>query len=176
LSDTNNNTIDAVMSRMLEPAGLEEQHLNKTLDSMLHGGVDFADLYFQVNRQESWTVEDGILREGSFSLEQGVGVRAISGEKTGLAYSDELFLPALQHAAGAARAIARQGGSQQLQAWSRGDSPRLYSATDPTRSISDEQKTAMLAEVVPSVSNCIGNIVRIPERQHMLSINSAPER
>ncbi len=135
------------MSRMLEPAGLQEQHLNKTLDSMLHGGVDFADLYFQVSRQESWTVEDGIIREGSFSLEQGVGVRAISGEKTGLAYSDELFLPALQHAAGAARAIARQGGSQQLQAWSRGDAPCLYSSIDPIRSISDEQKTALLTEV-----------------------------
>jgi TldD protein len=135
------------MSRMLEPAGLEEQHLNKTLDSMMHGGVDYADLYFQVSRQESWTVEDGIIREGSFSLEQGVGVRAVSGEKTGLAYSDELLLPALQHAAGAAKAIARQGGSQQLQAWSRNNSPRLYSASDPTTSITDKQKTALLAEV-----------------------------
>jgi len=147
LSDAKHNTLDTVMSRMLQPAGLEEQHLNTTLDSMLSSGVDYADLYFQVNRQESWTVEDGIIREGSFSLEQGVGVRAVSGEKTGLAYSDELFLPALQHAAGAAKAIARQGGSQQLQAWSRKDSPRLYSASDPTTSISDQQKTALLAEV-----------------------------
>ena len=147
MSDAKHNTIDTVMSRMLEPAGLEEQHLNTTLDSMMHGGVDYADLYFQVNRQESWTVEDGIIREGSFSLEQGVGVRAVSGEKTGLAYSDELLLPALQHAAGAAKAIARQGGSQQLQAWSRKDSPALYSATDPTTSISDQQKTALLTEV-----------------------------
>ena len=135
------------MSRMLEPAGLEEQHLNKTLDSMLSGGVDFADLYFQVNRQESWTVEDGIVREGSFSLEQGVGVRAVSGEKTGLAYSDELLLPALQHAAGAAKAISRQGGAQQLQAWSRDQSPRLYSAIDPITSITDQQKTALLTEL-----------------------------
>jgi TldD protein len=132
---------------MLEPAGLEERHLNTTLDSMMCGGVDYADLYFQVSRQESWTLEDGIIREGSFSLEQGVGVRALSGEKTGLAYSDELLLPALQHAASAARAISRQGNSQQIQAWSRSHSPRLYTVSDPTTSISDEQKTALLANV-----------------------------
>ncbi|MCH7636431.1 MAG: hypothetical protein IIA12_02020 [Proteobacteria bacterium] len=71
---------------------------------MMQGGIDYAELYFQVSRQESWTVEDGIIREGSFSHEQGVGVRAVSGEKTGFAYSDELMLPALQQAATAARA------------------------------------------------------------------------
>jgi TldD protein len=147
LNDSNKNTIDTVMSRMLEPAGLEERHLNTTLGSMMRGGVDYADLYFQVSRQESWIVEDGIIREGSFSLEQGVGVRAVSGEKTGLAYSDELFLPALQHAASAARAISRQGDSRQLQAWNRRESPRLYPVTDPTTSITDQQKTALLADL-----------------------------
>ena len=103
------NSITKVMSRVLDPVGLDEGHLNSTLGSMMKGGVDYADLYFQVSRQESWSVEDRIIREGSFSLDQGVGVRAVSGEKTGFAYSDELMLPALEHAAGAARAIARQG-------------------------------------------------------------------
>ena len=83
------------MSRLLEPAGLDEQQLSATLGSVMRGGVDYADLYFQVSRQESWMLEDGIIREGSFSLDQGVGVRATSGEKTGFAYSDELLLPAL---------------------------------------------------------------------------------
>ena len=90
------NPIDSVMADMLAPAGLEERHLERTLGSVLRGGVDYADLYFQVSRQESWTLEDGIIREGSFSLDQGVGVRAVSGEKTGFAYSDELMLPALE--------------------------------------------------------------------------------
>ena len=90
------NSINTVMSRMLEPAGLDEGHLNATLGSMMRGGVDYADLYFQVSRQESWTVEDHIIREGSFSHDQGVGVRAVSGEKTGFAYSDELMLAALE--------------------------------------------------------------------------------
>jgi TldD protein len=135
------------MSRLLQPAGLDEGHLNKTLSSMMRGGVDYADLYFQVSRQESWTVEDRIIREGSFSLDQGVGVRAVSGEKTGFAYSDELMLPALEQAAGAARAIARQGESKALQAWKRTESLLLYPVTDPTTSITDEQKTTMLAEI-----------------------------
>jgi len=147
LSDSEHKTIDSVIARTLEPAGLDEQQLNTTLGTMMQGGIDYAELYFQVSRQESWTVEDGIIREGSFSHEQGVGVRAVSGEKTGFAYSDELMLPALQQAATAARAIARSGQSKALQAWRRVESPSLYSVADPTTSITDQQKTAMLAEL-----------------------------
>ena len=147
MSKTDEQAITTVMSRMLEPAGLDEGHLNKTLGSMMRGGVDYADLYFQVSRQESWSVEDRIIREGSFSLDQGVGVRAVSGEKTGFAYSDELLLPALEHAATAARAIARQGDTQALQAWHRADAAPLYPAIDPTTSISDAQKTQLLGDI-----------------------------
>jgi len=147
LSESKDSSITSVMSHMLEPAGLDEGHLSKTLGSMMRGGVDYADLYFQVSRQESWTVEDRIIREGSFSLDQGVGVRAISGEKTGFAYSDELLLPALEQAAGAARAIARQGEEKAVRAWQRTTSSLLYPVTDPTTSITDKQKTTMLAEI-----------------------------
>jgi len=103
------------MSRVLAPAGLEERHLNQALGSINMRDVDDADLYFQVSRHESWTVEDGVLKEGSFSLDQGVGVRAVCGEKTGFAYSDELLLPALEQAAGAARAISKQGQSKSVR-------------------------------------------------------------
>ena len=132
---------------MLEPAGLDERNLSTTLGSMMRGGVDYADLYFQVSRHESWTLEDGIIREGSFNLDQGVGVRATSGEKTGFAYSDELVMPALLQAAGAARAIARQGQDKSVQAWSRTDVAPLYPTDDPTTSIDDSQKTALLSEI-----------------------------
>ena len=135
------------MTRLLDPAGLGEQQLTTTLGSVMRGGVDYADLYFQVSRQESWTLEDGIIREGSFSLDQGVGVRATSGEKTGFAYSDELVLPALEQAANAARAIARQGQEKQVQAWQRSSATPLYPMTDPTTSIDDAQKTALLKEI-----------------------------
>ncbi|HEY5643139.1 MAG TPA: metalloprotease TldD [Woeseiaceae bacterium] len=135
------------MSKLLEPAGLGERQLGRTLGTLMKGGVDYADLYFQVSRQESWSLEDGIIREGGFSLDQGVGVRATSGEKTGFAYSDELVLPALESAAGAARAIARQGQQQRVQAWRRSSADLLYPVSDPTTSISDEQKTGMLLEL-----------------------------
>jgi TldD protein len=135
------------MSRMLEPAGLDETKLSTTLGSMMQGGVDYADLYFQVSRSESWSLEDSIIREGSFNLDQGVGVRATSGEKTGFAYSDELVMPALQQAASAARAIARQGQDKSVQAWNRTEVAPLYPSDDPTTSIDDSQKTALLSEI-----------------------------
>ena len=135
------------MTRLLEPAGLGEKALSTTLGSVMRGGVDYADLYFQVTRQESWTLEDGIIREGSFSVDQGVGVRANSGEKTGFAYSDELILPALESAAGAARAIARQGQDKQVRAWQRSSAQPLYPQTDPTTSIDDAQKTQLLLDI-----------------------------
>jgi len=139
--------IDDVMSRVLAPAGLEERHLNTTLGQVMHGEIDYADLYFQVSRQESWTMEDGILKEGSFSVDQGVGVRAVSGEKTGFAYSDELRVPSLQRAASAARAIVRRGADRQLPALERHASALLYPLTDPTTSIDDANKTALIAEI-----------------------------
>ena len=139
--------LDSVMADMLAPAGLEERHLSNTLGSVLRGGVDYADLYFQVSRQETWMLEDGIIREGSFSLDQGVGVRAVSGEKTGFAYSDELMLPALEQAAGAARAIVRQGEDKRVPAWRRRRPIPLYPVTDPTNSMPDADKTALIARI-----------------------------
>ncbi|MDE0790116.1 MAG: metalloprotease TldD [Woeseiaceae bacterium] len=136
-----------MMSRILEPAGLDEKSLNTTLGGIMKGGVDYADLYFQVSRHESWTLEDGIIREGCFNIDQGVGVRAVSDEKTGFAYSDELLMPALQQAAGAARAIARQGQDKSVQAWNRTNLTALYSADDPTTSIDDTQKTKLLSDI-----------------------------
>ena len=94
-NQTADNALDTVVSRMLEPAGLQQGHLNDALQSINRRDVDAADLYFQVSRQESWSMEDGRLKEGSFNLDQGVGVRAVCGEKTGFAYSDEILLPAL---------------------------------------------------------------------------------
>ncbi len=147
MSNATDDRIDSVMSSMLEPAGLDERQLNMTLGGIMQSRVDYADLYFQVSRHESWSLEDSIIREGSYSLEQGVGVRAVSGEKTGFAYADELLLPALEHAAGAARAIARHGQEQALPVWRRSDVPPLYPGADPTSSITDIEKTAMLTRL-----------------------------
>ena len=75
---------------ILRPGGLDDSRLDGALAQVMSSSVDSADLYFQVSREESWALEDGIVKEGSASIEQGVGVRAIAGEKTGFAYSDEI--------------------------------------------------------------------------------------
>ena len=101
--------LEIAQQQLLAPAGLELHHLDKVLDHLLSHQVDLADIYFQTSRLEAWTLEDGIVKEGSYNIEQGAGIRAISGEKTGFAYTDELFLPNLIEAADTARAIARSG-------------------------------------------------------------------
>ena len=105
------SAIDLARTQLLGPGGLDETRLAATLDHVLGHRVDAADLYFQSSRRESWMLEDGRVREGSFGIEQGVGVRAMSGERTGFAYSDEIHLDALTEAADAARSIAHSGGA-----------------------------------------------------------------
>src|ERR1700727_1976142 len=102
---------------ILQPSGLDDGRLDRVFGEVLSHSVDFADLYFQLSHEEAWSLEDGIVKDGSASIEQGVGVRALAGEKTGFAYSDEIVLPALEQASRAARAIAAQGGDKQVQAW-----------------------------------------------------------
>lgn len=139
--------LDLARDTLLSPANLTEQELNATLGSVLSHRVEAADLYFQYRRSRSWTLEDSIVKEGSQSIQQGVGVRAISGEKTGFAYSDELQLPALTEAAGAARAIARHGGNQQVATWSRPKTATLYAPGDPVASMSAESQIELLQEL-----------------------------
>jgi len=136
---------ESVIQQLLVPADLIEADLEKTLALTMGRGVDYADLYFQQSRQESWSLEDGIIKDGGYHIEQGVGVRACSGEKTGFAYSDDLILPALQEAAKAARAISRQGADAQVQAWKKPVvAPQFYTDINPISSLSVEQKLALL--------------------------------
>jgi TldD protein len=102
---------DVAEKMILAPSGLDEGRLSTVLGELMSRGVDYADLYFQLSREESWSLEDGIVKDGSHSIEQGVGVRAISGERTGFAYTDEVLLPALVEASDAARAVVRSGGT-----------------------------------------------------------------
>ncbi len=132
---------------LLEPNGLRVDDLEKLLGELMGPAVDAADLYFQLVRHESWSLEDGIVKDGGHGIDQGVGLRAMSGEKTGFAYSDEILLPALGTASRAARAIARQGQSRAVQAW-RAESPaQLYAPTDPLATLEDAAKVALLERV-----------------------------
>src|ERR1700744_6229384 len=104
---------------ILAPSGLDERRLSQVLDTLMSRGVEYADLYFELSREESLSLEDGIIKEGAHSIEQVVCVRAISGEKTGFAYTDEVLMPALLEASDAARAIGRSGGKQAVKAGRR---------------------------------------------------------
>jgi TldD protein len=136
--------LDIAQDLLLAPSGMGERELQLTLDQLMGHAIDSADLYFQLSRHESWVLEDGIVREGSHNIEQGVGVRAVSGEKTGFAYSDEIVLPALSEAANAARAIARSGQQGQVQGWQRSRGHQLYLPADPIDSLATADKIALL--------------------------------
>jgi TldD protein len=139
--------LDIARRRLLAPAGLDEQDLDRVFGKLLGHAVDGGDIYLQSTRYESWLLEDGIIKEGTYSIEQGAGVRAISGEKTGFAYSDEILMPALLEASQAARAIAGHGGAGRLQAWHKGDENILYPAIDPLDGMSADEKVRLLRQV-----------------------------
>ncbi|HEV8694908.1 MAG TPA: metalloprotease TldD [Lysobacter sp.] len=139
--------IQLAESRLLLPAGLDTGGLERTFGTLLGPGIDFGDLYFQHARRESWTVEDGIVKDGAHSIEQGVGVRAISGEKTGFAYSDEINTAALLEASKSARAIARDGSMQSARALTRGNGRSLYVSDDPIDSLGNEEKVEALRRI-----------------------------
>ncbi len=141
------DTFALARQNLLAAAGLGEDDLQRTLSCLLDHAIDGGDLYFQLRRAESWSLEDGQVKGANHAIQQGVGVRAISGEKTGFAYSDEIVLPALLEAATAARAIARHGGDGRLQVWRAAGRPVLYEPLDPLETLSAEAKVHLLERV-----------------------------
>ncbi len=129
---------------LLAPYALDSQQLQTVFGQIMAHRIDYADLYFQYNRGESWSLEEGIVKSGSFNIDQGVGVRAVSGEKTAFAYSDDISLEALSSAAQATRAIARQGSGGATQVVKRGGGHNLYLPHDPLASLRDSDKVALL--------------------------------
>ncbi|MFZ6724477.1 metalloprotease TldD [Undibacterium sp. MH2W] len=134
---------------LLTPFGLDEHHLSKVLGSMFTHKVDYADLYFQFTRSEGWSLEEGIVKTGSFSIDQGVGVRAISGDKTAFAYSDEISEKALFDAAKATRTIATQGKGKikVASAFQPSNGRNLYLRDDPLHSLDANQKVLLLERI-----------------------------
>jgi len=129
---------------LLGPSGLDFPQLSRVLADIHAHDVDFADLYFQHSRFESWSLEEGIVKAGAFSIDRGVGVRAVSGEKQAFAYSDDVSLPALEQAARAVRAIGRQGQSAVAPLGTRGRARALYAQHDPVGSLAEAAKVELL--------------------------------
>ena len=170
MEDNSNNSSNSVMSSLLDSTDLNENRINKVLSSMYTNTVDEADLYFQMRRHESWQLEDGKIKEGSFNIQQGVGARVISGEKTGFSYSDELILPALEKAAGAARAITRQGQSRSVHILPTTSKSNLYPKIDPTSSITDKEKIELLHNLDDQTRKLDKRIEQV-----MISLNSCQD-
>lgn len=141
------NALNTARALLLEPWGLDESHIASALAEIHNHRVDYSDLYFQYSCSEGWSLEEGIVKTGSFSIDQGVGVRAISGDKTAFAYSDTLSADALLSSARAVRTIARQGsGKKQINA---GLKPGLdlYKQINPVDSMQAADKVALLEKI-----------------------------
>jgi len=149
LVEPNIQSLAIAKSLLLDPWGLDEADLSRALGEIFTHKVDYADLYFQYTRSEGWSLEEGIVKTGSFSIEQGVGVRALSGEKTAFAYSDSLSQDALLSSARAVRTIARQGaGRAKVASGYRPTEGRsLYLPQDPLVSLPAPDKVALLERV-----------------------------
>ncbi|HEY5862527.1 MAG TPA: metallopeptidase TldD-related protein, partial [Casimicrobiaceae bacterium] len=129
---------------LLAPASLDEAALTRVLADIHDRDVDFADLYFQHSRFESWSLEEGIVKSGAFNIDRGVGVRAVVGDKQAFAYSDDISRAALDEAAIAVRAIGRQGQSVSTPLSRTGVARALYVLDDPIASLAEAQKVALL--------------------------------
>ncbi len=133
--------------RLLAPANLAVDDLQQVLHGLMRPGIDAADLYFQARRSESWVLEEGIVKSGGYGIDQGVGVRAIRGETTGFAYTDELQMPALEQACRAAGAISSSGGQANLSPWRQTGKTSLYTADDPILSAAADRKLDLLRRI-----------------------------
>ncbi|OGA22909.1 MAG: metalloprotease TldD [Betaproteobacteria bacterium RIFCSPLOWO2_02_FULL_65_24] len=143
-------------SFLLTPHDLEAGQLERVFGAMASHRLDYADLYFQYSRSEGWSLEEGMVKSGSFNIDQGVGVRAVSGEKTAFAYSDEISFPALQDAARTTRAMGRRGRAGRValprmndrkEVERRGSSLVLYPDVDPLASLADAEKVQLLEKL-----------------------------
>jgi TldD protein len=141
------NFLEIAQHDLLDPAGLTDNHLQSVLGTILGNTVDNADLYFQSSCSEAWSLEDSIIKGGSYNIDRGVGVRAMSGEKTGFAYSDDILMPALEQAAHAARSISQQSGQQVTPSYALSRGHELYLPVNPLNSTHENDKIALLQRV-----------------------------
>lgn len=146
---------------LLDPAGLTDTQLQNVIYKLAGRNIDYADLYFQSTYSESWVLEDGIIKGGSFDIDRGVGVRAMSGEKTGFAYADDIMMPALEQAAKAARSITKQGGEHAIQAWHKSPGHNLYLPANPLHSLAEKDKVVLLQKIDSYIRQKDARIVQV---------------
>ena len=146
---------------LLTPYEIDIDKLQQVFGQILTHQIDYADLYFQYSRAEGWVLEEGIVKSGSFNIDQGVGVRALSGDKTAFAYSDDISMPALTSAAQATCAIARQGVSHSVQAVKRSIGRELYMPHDPISLLKDTDKVKLLEKLEDYARSIDNRVIQV---------------
>jgi TldD protein len=152
----------AVDRQLLQPVGLDLAQVDQAMAALMTRQLTYGDIYFQLSRFESWSIEDGIVKDGVHSVDQGVGVRAVSGERTGFAYSDQLDSAALDDAVEAARGIARAQGSGRVQVAHAVGARNLYPIDDPSTSLDDIEKVELLRLLdreARSIDECVTQVM-----------------
>ncbi|MCS6997118.1 MAG: metalloprotease TldD [Casimicrobiaceae bacterium] len=145
--DARFDALSTAQTRLLAPTGLSIEQLESVLGELRSRGIEFADLYFEHHRSESWVLEEGMVKSGNFSIEQGVGVRGIVGEQTAFAYVGDLTLPSIRAAAQSVAAIGASGQSGRVAIAAPRSLQSLYAPVDPLESLSDAAKVDILQRV-----------------------------
>ncbi|SFD30099.1 metalloprotease TldD [Pseudoalteromonas denitrificans] len=156
-----------VENNLLRDSHLSRDDLTKALTLIHQNNVDFADLYFQSSYNETWMLEDGLIKEGSYNIERGVGVRAVSGDKTGFSYSDAINLEALTQASNAAKSIAKAGESKKIQIFTDKKHQLQFAPVNPINSLTDEKKIELLHQIESYIRQLA------PEAEQVISSISA---
>lgn len=140
-------SVNLVTEQLLTANNLNHQQLFSLLEQLSQRRIDYADLYFQSSYHESWSLEGGLIKEGHWNIDQGAGIRAVSGEKTGFSYTDQLSLSALQQSVSAARSIVREQGNGKVRTLAATDPARHYPSVNPLQSLTREEKLDILRQV-----------------------------
>ena len=146
---------------LLKPASIDESGIERLLHSILHHRVDDAELYFQSCSSESWYLEDSEVKSGSYSIERGVGIRAVSHDKTGYAYCDDIMLPAMERAADAARSIALAGGAPKRAVKVKGQPVAHYAGINPLEGMSSQEKILLLQSIDKEARRMDARVIQV---------------
>ena len=147
MTDPANDIVDTARQDLLDASEIASGDVDRLLGQLASADIDNGELFFQLSRHEAWSLEDGMVKNGAFGVDRGVGVRAISGEKTGFAYADDIAPNALADATSAARSIARSGATGTAKALVRSAVPARYGAADPIASANEDAKVALLQRI-----------------------------
>ena len=164
-----NDVTNQAKTDLLDPSEIGDKQLSSLLGRVMSNRVDTGELFFQRKRAESWSLEDGKVRDSSFSVNQGVGIRAIQGEKTGFAFTNEISSRSLQQAADAAKSIAKAGQAQTI-GLGRGEKiGPVYQSIDPIVSLDEQEKVALLNRLDRLAPQCITRYdVRVQQSRYRM--------